>query len=364
VKISHRTFAALFLFACLAAALVGLQADADEKHPIPWMDDYASTLEKAQASNRLVMIEFWTTWCQYCGKLEKETLGDPRVVELSKEFVCAKLDADVQKVAASRYRPDGYPTVLFATPTGDEIVRVSGFKAADPFYTVMKIVHARGLEMADYFARLDDNPKDLEASEALGATYLDLGITEKAMDHLTRALKLARSSSASGDDEAATRIQVLIGRAEREQENFKKASKILEKLIAEHPASAELPTAYLELEGVYDDWGKKNKVTQVRDKGRSFYDTHCSSCHGEDRKGSEEVPPLVGIEDRWTMAELAQYILDPAAYRAKHPRLQELDERYAAVQMPAVDLPEERKEALVVWVMTSSIESSRMTKAR
>lgn len=337
-----------------AGALAVLPAVAETNNAIPWMDDYASTLRKAQEANRLVMIEFWTSWCQFCGKLEKETLEDPRIVGLAGEFVCARLDADVQTVAQSRYRPEGYPTVVFATSTGEEIVRISGFRPADPFYLVMKAVIERGPEMSRHFERLEEDPRNLEATLSLGVSYLDLGIVDRATDYLTRALKLARSSNpAPHGEDAEANISFLLGRAEREQQNFRKASRILEQLIATRPADDDLPRYYLELERVYDDWGKDNQVTKLREEGASSFDSFCSGCHGTGAKGSDTAPPLVEAANRWSMAQLAAYIVDPASFRAKDPRLQELDARYPEIQMPPIDVPDDRRRALVVWLLTS-----------
>lgn len=225
---------------------------------IVWLDDYKAALDRAKELDRPVMVEFWTSWCLYCGKLEKQTLGDPRVVELAQKFVCARIDADVQKAAAARYQPPGYPTVVFATPTGAEIVKISGFREADPFLTVMRAVHERGAELSALMATLEDEPRNFEARAAVGEIYLDLGLADKASDHLKAAMK---SKNMEPADEA--RIQFLLCRAAVADENYRQAVKVLRQLIEADPSGSETSRYYLELARAYAAAGKDDKSKET-----------------------------------------------------------------------------------------------------
>lgn len=239
----------LFLLALLLAPWAAPCGAGESARPgIAWLDDYGKTLAAAQKDNRPVMIEFYTSWCLYCGKLEKETFGNPEVVSLAKEFVCAKLDADVQKTAAARYEPEGYPTVVFASPKGEEILKVSGFREAGPFLTVMKAVHEQGPRINEYLARIDKSSKDIEAQEGLGRIYLDLGLAEPAEEHLAAALKARPSNVAKdGEESDEARIQFLLGRSAAAGKDYARAAKIFQKLIDAHPRSPKAPAYYLEL---------------------------------------------------------------------------------------------------------------------
>jgi thiol:disulfide interchange protein DsbD len=248
------------LVGIVLAALSPFTANAGggDQDGVVWLEDYKAALDRAREVNRPVMVEFWTSWCLYCGKLEKQTLGDPRVVELSKEFVCARIDADVQKAAAARYSPPGYPTVVFATPSGVEIVKISGFREADPFLTVMRAVHERGLELSDLMATLEDEPKNFAAREAVAEIYLDLGLPDKASDHLKVAMK---AKDLEPGDEA--RIQFLLCKAAIKDENYRQAIKTLRKLIDAEPSSPQTSRYYLELARAYFASGKEDKAEET-----------------------------------------------------------------------------------------------------
>jgi thiol:disulfide interchange protein DsbD len=48
----------------------------------------------AEEQNKPVMIDFGADQCGACKKLDEETFTDGRVIELSKNFVCIKVNTD------------------------------------------------------------------------------------------------------------------------------------------------------------------------------------------------------------------------------------------------------------------------------
>lgn len=112
---------------------------------VGWFDGgFDDGLQQARASSKLVFIDFFTTWCPPCKKLDKETFPDPAVkAELSK-MVALKIDAEspAGRAPAERYRVTGYPTMLVVDGDGREIGRIVGFKP--PAELAQKLEEIRG----------------------------------------------------------------------------------------------------------------------------------------------------------------------------------------------------------------------------
>jgi thioredoxin len=67
--------------------------------------------DKVIAGDKLVMVDFYTTWCGPCKKMAPFI---EQVREKQSDIVTVlKVDAEAQMDIADRYRLEGYPTVIF-----------------------------------------------------------------------------------------------------------------------------------------------------------------------------------------------------------------------------------------------------------
>lgn len=89
---------------------------------------------QAEREKKLVFIDFFTTWCAPCKKLDATTWKDERVAKwLAEKTVALKIDAEKEAELAKRYRVEGYPTLLLLRQDGSEIDRVVGYRDAETF---------------------------------------------------------------------------------------------------------------------------------------------------------------------------------------------------------------------------------------
>lgn len=114
---------------------------------IPWLRDEASAVAAAQASGKLMVIDFTAEWCQACHELEKYTYTDPAVIAEAEHFVpamldCTRSDDPAIKAVQQKYGVTGLPTVVFARADGTIVNVVVGFVPAPEFLAEMK--KARG----------------------------------------------------------------------------------------------------------------------------------------------------------------------------------------------------------------------------
>jgi thiol-disulfide isomerase/thioredoxin len=88
----------------------------------------------ADGGKKFVLVDFYTTWCEPCKKLDQTTWKDQGVKDwLAKEAVCLKIDAEKETALANKYRINMYPTVLMLRPDGAEIDRLVGYRDAKTF---------------------------------------------------------------------------------------------------------------------------------------------------------------------------------------------------------------------------------------
>lgn len=101
----------------------------------PFLDlSYPDAIKEAKSSGKLVMLDFYTTWCGPCKMLDKTTWKDEKVQAWLEEYtIPLKVDAEKLRPVAKKFEVSAYPTIVFID--GDEKVvgRFVGYKSPEQF---------------------------------------------------------------------------------------------------------------------------------------------------------------------------------------------------------------------------------------
>lgn len=101
-------------------------------------------LAKAGLENKVVMIDFYTTWCKPCKMLDAETWKNEDVVAwLRERTVALKVDAGRRRDLKQRFAVNSYPTLLFLRPDGSEAGRTFGYQPPQEFLRQARLVVGR-----------------------------------------------------------------------------------------------------------------------------------------------------------------------------------------------------------------------------
>jgi thiol-disulfide isomerase/thioredoxin len=97
-------------------------------------------LEAAKAlaisQDKLIIIDFWATWCAPCKKMNRELWASEEFKALSDRFVLLKIDTDNNKAMAAEYGIAGIPRVMIITANEDKLYDNTGFSSAKPYLDV------------------------------------------------------------------------------------------------------------------------------------------------------------------------------------------------------------------------------------
>jgi thiol-disulfide isomerase/thioredoxin len=104
--------------------------------------DYKRALEVATVENKLIFVDFYTTWCVPCKQLDKYVFQNDSVKQqLGSEFILLKYDAEKDSVfhLSKKHHVMSYPTGLILDKNGYVIERKYGF-AGEDFSSLSKSV--------------------------------------------------------------------------------------------------------------------------------------------------------------------------------------------------------------------------------
>lgn len=173
------------LFVC--GAVLGLASVACQRAPGELFRPLSleQALAVAADEDKIVFVDFFTTWCGPCKKLDETTWRDERVVRwLGEHAVSLKIDAEENEELAARYRVRAYPTMVFIDPDGSELGRLVGYEDADSFLVKGPEALAGISELDRVSSDLEAEPEDATLRHRLGSELLRAGRYDEAAEQL------------------------------------------------------------------------------------------------------------------------------------------------------------------------------------
>jgi thioredoxin-related protein len=129
---------------------------------INWLK-YDVALEQAKKKKKHIIVDFTTTWCGWCKKMQATTYKDTQVVNtINRDFVATEVDGDsynvlklkdgdvTEKGITVQYQVSGYPTTWFLEPDGTKIAPAPGYIDAKSMLYVLNFVRTNANEKMSF----------------------------------------------------------------------------------------------------------------------------------------------------------------------------------------------------------------------
>ena len=164
---------ASFLVASLCAAASSLAA-------APFSDlSFEAASKQAAQSNKIILVDFYTTWCGPCKLLDKTTWTDAAVIQLlEQKTVPLRIDAEKEVALSKRYKITAYPSVLLIRPDGTEMDRLVGYKEPKAFIEAFNAA----LAGKDSITRAKDKVTAAGTNDPMARMDFGQALAQKGMD--------------------------------------------------------------------------------------------------------------------------------------------------------------------------------------
>lgn len=108
---------------------------------IAWNYNFESAQQIAAASQKMIMIAFYTDWCPACKRMDREVYGRAPIVVEAQNIVPLKINAEGQPQIALRYNVRKFPTLVWTDAQGNEKYRSDGSLNGHQLYQAMQLNH-------------------------------------------------------------------------------------------------------------------------------------------------------------------------------------------------------------------------------
>lgn len=102
-------------------------------------ETFSEALDKAKTSHSVIMINFYSSWCNVCRRMKTEVFSNVRVNTFyNKKFINMAFNIDKEPGVsfAKKFGVEAYPTVVFLDEEGKIIQKVIGFQNVDDFLKI------------------------------------------------------------------------------------------------------------------------------------------------------------------------------------------------------------------------------------
>lgn len=140
-----------------------------------WLTNLEEGKKIALSTNKLIIIDFWASWCGPCRRMDSESWSDPKIQQLMQAYVPVKIDIDRNRKDSMIYNVRSIPFVFIIDGNGEVIYKSLGYMNKEE---IIKVLERYALntnflqrEAINYFQN-----QNYVTSLRLGEKYLDYSL--------------------------------------------------------------------------------------------------------------------------------------------------------------------------------------------
>jgi thiol-disulfide isomerase/thioredoxin len=103
-----------------------------------WLTSFVDAKQLALGTNKLILVDFWATWCGPCKRMDSESWSKEDVQLLMDNYVPVKIDIDRNKGLAQQYGVRGIPYIFIMDGNGKVLYSQMSYKRKNEVIDLLK----------------------------------------------------------------------------------------------------------------------------------------------------------------------------------------------------------------------------------
>jgi tetratricopeptide (TPR) repeat protein len=232
---------------------------------LPEETPFEQVLKQAKSEQKIIMLDLYTDWCVWCKKLDQNVYQNAEIGKFSARLLNLKKNAEKGDgiEIAKKYRPTGYPCILFVDGAGEEIDRIGGYLEPDAFLQRLVKIYMGTDTYVSLKSQVEKHPDDVSVAFKLAEKYAARGDAAHARDLYRKILKIDPNNQSGFN--ASVRFQ--LGNMAVQGNQLDEAEEHFTAILANHPNFEGISYVYRSLAWVYTTRQQPKKAVQLLEDG-------------------------------------------------------------------------------------------------
>jgi thiol-disulfide isomerase/thioredoxin len=169
-----------------------------------WLTDLDVAKKMSLATGKLLVIDFWASWCGPCQKMENELWNSKEISNISDNFIGVKINVDFDRSAAMEYSAQAIPKLVVAMFNGEVLWETVGYSSPSPFIELLVALPKNSSALYKVLNNLKQDEKNPELQLLTGIEFQKRGkdipnSTLREVFFSQALFKFRRAGKLSGD---------------------------------------------------------------------------------------------------------------------------------------------------------------------